>query len=457
MISTIQNKLTDVAALVYLFKNTKAAAKEQGAVLRNFDPFQARIDGGFKGLIERFFETHIKHNSIYEKGKKYVFQRVFPNIPANIKNITMIEQKASIVEQAIFHWRHQHHVLFYGTMVATALVVGFIATSITLHPVKLFMIGGGVVTLFRNLPFFSIVLRDVQKVSRVALHLIKQPLRGRQALKKGVNVAVDLAYPNAEMEKQPYLYHFKAGVRWISELFWGSKDDAKDRLHERVEKNICQPIRKYEKDLQYDMIFSRISDSLVKNITSLVASQFFRMMITNLTGLGLAALAYWGFHYFVDLPTDHCEWYTPIWYSLNRVFLINRLFHFEEQCHRYTYLIWGSDMTKWALRFYIWDKMMRYWVENHDQFVDKLMKPIISKSHQVWEQIGIKAGKTKDLAHDFVAKLFGGKGNDHELKHKNHCLPPAYLFNPNLVRVTILESRRSEKRLRKVIPLTSAA
>ena len=119
------------------------------------------------------------------------------------------------------------------------------------------------------------------------------------------------------------------------------------------------------------------------------------MTLTNLTGLGLVALLYWGTHTHLDTAFDYCEWWTPLTYTWNRLFPFSSSIHkFPEMCQRYAMLNYISDITKWGLRFYIWNKMIWAWEASRETAVEDLMRPVKDWSVTKWTQISKAFSKT---------------------------------------------------------------
>lgn len=435
--ANFRSQLGGAAAFIHLWKHAKETAKQQGQTLEKFDPFQSRIDDILKNKVEELFKNFIEDNSYYIRAKQTCCLRLFPNTQSVLDITKKLGKIAHNYESKIYHFTHLNGVLRTGIILSVTILAGAILTSITLNPVKIVMTSGLYYSIIHNHSAFTDLLKDFQKCAELGHRLLKKPLEARKGIQTLGEKVVNAAYPNAEIEKDPHAYHMKAGICLIAENAIGSRETFEEFVEETIETHACRPMRVFEKEQRY-RFFSRIADSALKKLTALVSSQAFRMLITNLTGLGVVALFYCGSHYFIDLPRDNCEWVTPLEYSWNRVFPFNQIYKFTEQCDRYTYLIWASDITKWCLRFYMWNKMVRVWQDCRGNAVDDLLKPVNDWSKRKWENITTTFMDTSQSISEAFSSMFKS------LKQEEHSplsssmgfqhLPPSYTFDVREVR-----------------------
>ena len=136
------------------------------------------------------------------------------------------------------------------------------------------------------------------------------------------------------------------------------------------------------------------------------------MTLTNMTGLGLVAILYWGTHYHLDTDFDHCEWWTPLAYTWNRLFPFSSSFYqHPEMCQRYVLLNYISDITKWGLRFYIWNKMIWAWEASRETAGDDLMRPVKDWSVTKWNNISRAFRSTTQNISNTVFGVFESIGD----------------------------------------------
>jgi len=429
----LRHQVGGIAGFVYLHNKIKDAGQQQGSALNTLDPLQSRLNNKLKESVETLFEERVKPHSYYQSLKTYTFSRLFPTTRAVIETTDYAEKKAYQIEHMINWLMKQHRLIRYAQLGTICVLGEFLLTRLTLHPVKIFMISGIFFSIISNVSAISTVVKDFQKCAHLGKSLLRQPLEACITIKQLGNNLVKTAYPQTEAIESPHSYHLASVVRIGCETAFGTKEDFQQKVDDIIENQACRPIRKLEKDQRFQLL-SRITDTTVKKVCVLASTQAFRIILTNLTGLGLAAAFYWVTHYHLDTSSDYCEWTTPLAYAWNRIFPLNWLHQYPEQCHRYLYLSYFSDITKWALRFYIWNRMIKSWEASRETAVEDLMRPVKDWSQSKWNQVTKTFSQTTEgvssVFKSFVAKFSGIKSDvtpksDNIVRH----IPVGYTVN----------------------------
>ena len=429
----VRSEVGGIAGFVGLYKQIKQAGKEQGSALKVLDPAQSTLNEMVKLKVEDAFETHLKPQPLYQAAKWRLTTSLFPTSQAVIDKASFVEEKASKIEHGIHKLTSQHRVIRVLELGAIVLLGGFTLSYITLNPVKLFMVTGIFFSVVCNHSAMRTLLQDVQRIAKLGQNLLRQPLEARIGIKRSGKKVVEAAYQDPNIQGDPHSFHFASVTQMGVEKAFGKRDEFEKTVDEFIEDKACRPIRNFEKKQRFELI-SRIADAIVKKCCVIASTQAFRITVTNLHGLGLVALLYWGSHYHLDTALDHCEWWTPFAYTWNRVFPISYLHQFPEMCHRYLFLTYLSDITKWGLRFYIWNKMIWVWEASRETAVDDLMRPVKDWSVMKWNNIS-KAFKntTQNISNTVLGifqsiedKLSGTvRKNPEQLVHQIH-IPPCY-------------------------------
>ncbi|WP_420422459.1 hypothetical protein [Simkania sp.] len=394
----VRSHVGGIAGFLALHRKIKQAGQDQGSALKTLDPFQSTINERVKEKVEEIFDESLKPQSWYAAAKKRLTNTLCPTSQAVIDRAAFVEEKASQAEHTIHKLTSLPRAIPYigiGTMV---LAGGFTLSFVTLNPVKLFLVAGIFFSIINNHSAMTTLLQDFQRVAKLGQNLLRQPLEARIAIKRWGKNVVDAAYQDPSSLKDPHAFHLTSVTQMGIEKAFGTREEFETTVDEFIQNKACRPIRNFEKKQRFELI-SRISDAIIKKVCVIASTQLVRITITNLTGLGFVALLYWGTHYHLDTALDHCEWWTPLTYTWNRVFPVSYIHQFPEMCHRYLYLTYISDITKWALRFYIWNRMIKAWEASRETAVDDLIRPVKDWSVNTWSKLS-KAfqNKTQDIS-----------------------------------------------------------
>ena len=443
----VRSHVGGIAGFLALHRQIKQAGQDQGSALKALDPFQSTVNDKVKNKVEELFEENLKPQPWYQAAKKQLTNTLCPTSQIVINRATFVEKKASQAEHIIHELTSLPRAIRYIGVGTIVLAGGFALSFVTLNPVKLFLIGGVFFSIIGNHSAMTTLLQDFQRIAKLGQNLLRQPLGARNAIKRWGKNLVDAAYQEPTSIKDPHTFHLTSLTQMGIEAAFGTRDEFEQTVDEFIQDKACRPIRNFEKKQRFELI-SRISDAIVKKVCVIASTQFFRMMLTNLTGLGLVALLYWGTHYHLDTPLDHCEWWTPFTYTWNRVFPISYLHQFPEMCHRYLYLTYLSDITKWALRFYIWNRMIKTWEASRETAVDDLIRPVKNWSIEKWNNIS-KAFQNKtqaisqavfEIFQSIEAKLSGTAQREPEITLPQRHIQLCYTVDVSELRQLALES-----------------
>jgi len=410
----LMHPINQAAGMLSFFKRSREATSQQKNYFRLFDPLQMHIDEKVQSLVEHLFNTYVKDTPRYVEKKQTLCTRYFSSTQDVLDKTKKFESSLTSLERCFDLLEAQPALLVRIEKICLTVLFFVILPQWISHPARFVMLVGTGFTLWYNHLAFKILLQDMQRCVHILYALQSQPLKARMKIREITDQVVDRAYPDVDNQPSTHRFHLANVTRWFSEKILGSRADFDQGLHGQVETRVFAPIRTFEREQRFE-VFSRISDLFCKKLTVILFSQGFRMLMTNLTGLGIVALIYWLTHYFIDTPSDLCEWATPLHYIWNRVFPLNLFHTFPEECHRYVYLLWASDTAKWALRFYVWNTIIKQWQATHEQALEDLVQPFKQWSQRKWTILTTTLSHTVEMAKDKILSVLTGEQNGEQV------------------------------------------